>query len=100
MLSACGTGVGAVTAGEGVFGLSRAFRTAGAGTTVMSLWPVDDEATRRFMQALYRVRFVDGRTTDEAVHAASLQILRERRARGRSDHPFYWAPFVASGDWR
>jgi len=52
------------------------------------------------MQALYRVRFVDGRTTDEAVHAASLQILRERRARGRSDHPFYWAPFVASGDWR
>lgn len=100
VLSACGTGVGAITAGEGVFGLSRAFRTAGAGTTVMSLWPVDDEATRRFMQALYRARFLDGRTTDESVHAASLQILRERRARGRSDHPFYWAPFVASGAWR
>jgi CHAT domain-containing protein/tetratricopeptide (TPR) repeat protein len=100
VLSACGTGVGAVTAGEGVLGLARAFRTAGAGTTVMSLWPVDDEATRRFMQALYRARFVDGRSTDEAVHAASLEVLRERRARGRSDRPFYWAPFVASGAWR
>jgi CHAT domain-containing protein len=100
VLSACGTGVGAVTAGEGVLGLARAFRTAGAGATVMSLWPVEDEATRRFMQALYRARFVQGMSTDEAVHAASLQVLRERRARGRSDRPFYWAPFVASGAWR
>jgi CHAT domain-containing protein/tetratricopeptide (TPR) repeat protein len=100
VLSACGTGVGAITAGEGVFGLSRAFRTAGAGTTVMSLWPVDDEATRAWMRALYRARFAQGKTTDEAVQAASLAVLRERRARGRSDLPFYWAPFVASGAWR
>jgi CHAT domain-containing protein/tetratricopeptide (TPR) repeat protein len=97
VLSACGTGVGEITAGEGVLGLSRAFRVAGAGTTIMSLWAVDDEATRRWMGALYRNRFQEGRATDEAVRAASLESLRERRSRGRSTHPFYWAGFIASG---
>jgi CHAT domain-containing protein/tetratricopeptide (TPR) repeat protein len=99
VLSACGTGVGEIAAGEGVLGLSRAFRVAGAGTTIMSLWAVDDEGTRRWMRALYRSRFEQGKTTDEAVHAASLESLRERRSRGRSTHPFHWAGFIASGSW-
>ena len=99
VLSACGTGVGEIAAGEGVLGLSRAFRVAGAGTTIMSLWAVDDEATRRWMRGLYRSRFEEGKTTDEAVYAASLESLRERRSRGRSTHPFYWAGFIASGSW-
>jgi CHAT domain-containing protein len=36
----------------------------------------------------------------DAVHAASLSLLRDRRVRGQSTHPFYWAGFVAAGDWR
>lgn len=100
VLSACGTGLGQVDASDGVLGLGRAFRVAGVATTIMSLWEVDDESTRRFMRALYRARFLEGRTTDEAVQAATLGALRERRARGRRTDPVYWAAFIASGSWR
>jgi len=100
VLSACDSGLGEVKAGEGVFGLRRAFQMAGARTVIMSLWSVDDTATRRWMRTLYRSRFEKHLTTAEAIHAASAGILRERRASGQSTHPFYWAAFVAAGDWR
>jgi CHAT domain-containing protein len=41
-----------------------------------------------------------GLDTAEAVREASLTVLRQRRAKGLSTHPFYWAGLVASGDWR
>jgi CHAT domain-containing protein len=100
VLSACDTGAGEVRAGEGVFGLRRAFQVAGARTVIMSLWPVDDEAARLWMTALYRQHFGKGKTTADAVHGADLELLRQRRQKGRSTHPFYWAGFVAAGDWR
>jgi len=100
VLSACDTGVGEIKAGEGVFGLRRAFQVAGARTVVMSLWSVDDQATRAWMRALYEGRFQQRLSTADAVHAASLSLLRDRRTRGQSTHPFYWAAFVATGDWR
>jgi CHAT domain-containing protein/tetratricopeptide (TPR) repeat protein len=100
VLSACDTGLGEIKAGEGVFGLRRAFQIAGAHTVIMSLWSVDDQATRAWMRALYEGRFQKGLDTAHAVNAASLAMLRERRARGQSTLPFYWAAFVAAGDWR
>ena len=100
VLSACDTGVGEIKAGEGVFGLRRAFQVAGARTVVMSLWSVEDQATRAWMRALYEGRFQRKLSTADAVHQASLAVLRDRRARGQSTHPFYWAAFVAAGDWR
>jgi CHAT domain-containing protein/tetratricopeptide (TPR) repeat protein len=100
VLSACNTGIGNVRAGEGVFGLRRAFEIAGAGTLIMSLWPVEDEATRQWMRALYAARLHEGRATDDAVRSASLNLLRKRREAGLSTHPHYWASFVAAGDWR
>lgn len=99
VLSACETGVGKVQSGEGILGLRRAFETAGAGTLIMSLWPVEDEATRRWMKALYEAR-LSGRTTAESVREASLSILGARQREGKSTHPFFWGAFVAAGDWR
>lgn len=100
VLSACDTGRGRIRAGEGVLGLQRAFRVAGARTVVMSLWPVRDEDARRWMRALYEARGSRELGTDRAVREASRSVLRRARTEGRSTHPFHWAAFVASGDWR
>jgi CHAT domain-containing protein len=100
VLSGCDTGVGEVKAGEGVLGLQRAFQLAGARALVMSLWPVEDEAARQWMATFYRSRLAVGLDIPESVRKASRRALRQRRARGLSTHPFYWAGFVATGDWR
>lgn len=100
VLSACDTGLGRNQSGEGVLGLRRAFQIAGAGSVIMSLWPVRDDLTRSWMQALYRARLMDGRSTAAAVRDAGRSLLESRRERGASTHPFYWAGFVASGGWR
>jgi CHAT domain-containing protein/tetratricopeptide (TPR) repeat protein len=99
VLSACDTARGPVLAGEGVLGLRRAFAVAGAATTIMSLWPVEDDDARQWMVSLYKHR-LDGTTTAQAVHAAGLDILKSRRARGLDTHPSHWGAFVAAGDWR
>jgi CHAT domain-containing protein len=99
VLSACETGIGPVQAGEGLQGLRRAFETAGAATLIMSLWPVQDEATRSWMVELYRSH-AGGATTSAAARRASLMLLEERRQAGKTTHPFYWGGFVAAGDWR
>jgi CHAT domain-containing protein/tetratricopeptide (TPR) repeat protein len=100
VLSGCDTGAGELMAGEGVFGLRRAFQLAGARTVIMSLWPVEDQATRQWMTTLYRGRFFEKLSTADAVREAGLRMLRQRRAKGLSTHPFHWAAFVAAGDWR
>ena len=99
VLSACDTGLGTITAGEGVLGLRRAFQIAGARTVIMSLWSVEDRATSEWMEALYRARLGRQLDTADAMREASLQLIRARRARGLSTSPFYWAAFVAAGDW-
>lgn len=100
VLSACETGLGVEQAGEGVFGLRRAFRIAGAATVVMSLWPVQDAASADWMAALYRARLVDGLDTVAAIASAQRATLAARRQAGLSGHPYYWAAFVAAGDPR
>jgi CHAT domain-containing protein/tetratricopeptide (TPR) repeat protein len=100
VLSACDTGLGEVKAGEGVFGLRRAFQIAGAHTVIMSLWAVDDQAARLWMRTLYEGRMKRHLSTADAMHEATSKVLRARRAGGQSTHPFYWAGFVAAGDWR
>ncbi len=99
VLSACDTGLGRVQPGESVLGLRRSFEIAGAQTLIMSLWGVDDRSARLWMRGLYEARFRRDRATIDAVRDASLGVLRYLRAQGRSTHPFYWAAFVAVGDW-
>jgi len=100
VLSACETGLGEVTAQEGVLGLRRAFQLAGARTVIMSLWRVDDRATTDFMRILYRARLEDHADTIDAEYAAMRETLASRRRAGAATHPYYWAAFVAAGDWR
>ena len=61
---------------------------------------VEDQATRQWMAALYENRLVKKLATVDAVREASVTMLRQRRAKGISTHPLYWAAFVATGDWR
>ncbi len=99
VLSACETALGKVAAGEGVLGLARSFRIAGADTLILSLWPVSDSATKEWMIELYRARFSRGESTSTSLRTASLTVLEARRRTERSTHPFYWAAFVAMGGW-
>jgi CHAT domain-containing protein len=93
VLSACETGLGEVVRGEGVEGLRRALVLAGAETTVMSLWKVDDAATRDMMIDYYgRLEAGEGRS--EALRQVRLAMLKDP---ARS-HPFYWASFIVAGD--
>ena len=99
VLSACNTGNGELHDGEGVLGLQRAFRVAGAHSVIMTLWPVDDEAARKFMHELYSERLGNHASTADAVWLSARKVLLQRRAAGVSTHPWYWAGFVGSGGW-
>jgi CHAT domain-containing protein len=93
VLSACETGMGEVEAGQGVYGLRRALVLAGVPSQVISLWKVDDEATRDLMIAFY-----DGLRRNESPSAALRKAKLSLLSRPQTAHPFYWAAFIASGD--
>ena len=98
VLSACESGLGDVRAGEGVFGLRRAFLYAGARTVVSSLFEVDDAATLALMRGFYG-RLAKGAGKLEALHAAQVAALEGRRKANKgAAHPFYWAGFTLTGD--
>jgi CHAT domain-containing protein len=115
VLSACETGVGDVSNGEGVYGLRRALVLAGSESQVMSLWQVSDAATRDLMVAYYK-RLMAGEGRTEALRAVQLEMLgvasisqsddrrgltlSQRNKRVNYSHPFFWAAFIQSGDWR
>lgn len=97
VLSACDTALGRAVPGEGVLGLRRAFRVAGARSLLSSLWPVDDTVAGPWMNAFYRAHLGDGLDLPSAAHHAARQVLEARRRRGQDTHPYYWAPFVTEG---
>ena len=94
VLSACETGLGELSAGEGLYGLRRALVLAGAQSQVISLWKVSDDATQELMVAYYE-RLRAGTPRDVALRETQLAFLRSPE----SDHPYYWAAFIGSGDW-
>ena len=89
VLSACQTGQGKATS-EGLYGLQRAFKKAGVGTIVMSLWSVSDKTTSEFMIAFYEclVNPHNAWNKRKAFEEAK-QIIRKKHP-----DPYYWAAFV------
>ncbi|MFK7922843.1 MAG: CHAT domain-containing protein, partial [Bacteroidia bacterium] len=87
VLSACNSGVGQVQNGEGVYGLARAFREAGAQKVLYSLWPVSDEATAELMQLFYHYSDKED-TLEEAFALAQIEL------RKKYPEPTYWGGFL------
>jgi len=96
VLSACGTALGPIESGEGMFGLRRAFQLAGCRSVVTTLSPVRDEATDRMMTHFYGA-YLTGLSPSQSLRRASIEFLQENRRTGRSTHPGTWGAFVASG---
>ncbi|HVG10932.1 MAG TPA: CHAT domain-containing tetratricopeptide repeat protein [Thermoanaerobaculia bacterium] len=95
VLSGCDTGLGRELRGEGLVGLTHGFLHAGASQVVASLWPVRDRAAAELMQRFYRAMLRDGQRPTAALRSAQIEIWKQRTWRD----PYFWAPFVAQGDW-
>jgi CHAT domain-containing protein/Tfp pilus assembly protein PilF len=118
VLSACETGLGETISGEGALGLQRSFQIAGARTVVASLWPVNDKATRTLVECFYKNLWEKKMGKLEALRQTQLWMINNPGShngepRGisivpkdispsasKKSTPYYWAPFVLSGDWR
>ena len=90
VLSACQTGLGDITSGEGVFGLQRGFKNAGAKTIIMSLWKVSDIATQHLMTSFYN-HYLSGMPKEQSFRMAQKE-LREMIGPGQNKPD--WAAFV------
>ena len=95
VLSACETGLGKISEGEGIIGLTRALLYAGTKNIVVSLWSVSDESTTDLM-----INFYDNILNDNSqdnysnsLRKAKLNMINQ----GKFAHPFYWSPFILIG---
>lgn len=88
-LSACETGLGDVTGGDDVIGLTRGFLFAGADSVVTSLWPVSDAETAFLMERFYGALAARGKS------AALREAVLATRA--RHPHPAFWSAFNLTG---
>jgi CHAT domain-containing protein len=94
VLSACETGLGDISAGEGIYGLRRALVMAGSQTQVLSLWKVKNDATTELMKNFYQ-NLQAGKGRHQALREAQLKLLNSPNY----TNPHYWAAFIPSGNW-
>ena len=93
VLSACDTGKGEVDYSEGVYGLTRAFRIAGAKNILMTLWSLDDALAVEFMKDFYAKWLGElGQSPADALHETRLAWIVSEDERKRD--PRYWAPYA------
>lgn len=93
-LSACETGLGKISKGEGVIGLSRALVYAGARSIIVSFWNVADASTSQLMRNFY-TQLLTKNNNDfaAALRASKLKMISEKTYAA----PYYWAPFIILG---
>lgn len=92
VLSACNTGSGKVTHADGVLSMGSAFLSAGSSSVVVSMWKVADKTTATLMEQFYR-NLLSGMPKNKALAEARTQLFLAGKTQ-----PFYWAPFVLSGE--
>lgn len=90
VLSACETGLGEISNGEGVYGLQRAFLVAGAKVLIMSMFKVDDEATQKLILNFYKKWLTTGNLRQSFIDA-------KRELRLQYPEPIYWGAFMMIG---
>jgi CHAT domain-containing protein/tetratricopeptide (TPR) repeat protein len=117
VLSACETGLGEIKNGEGVYGLQRAFKVAGAKSIIMSLWKVSDQATQELMVSFYK-NWLGSEIvgTAKSGHSASGQqavwpkaptagttkraafLKAQKVLKVKYPDPYFWGAFVMVGE--
>ncbi len=95
VLSACNTGYGQNSEGEGIIALSRGFMYSGVPSLVISLWSVEDESTALIMKNFYKY-LKEGLSKDEALRKSKLDYLSVSNHIGSS--PYYWSGFINIGN--
>lgn len=97
VLSACETGLGKVSKGEGIIGLSRSLLYAGTKNIMVSLWKVADESTSELMIDFYNNFLADDPANPyvfmHALHEAKIKMIDGKNF----SHPFFWSPFILIG---
>jgi CHAT domain-containing protein len=100
VLSACETGLGKVSKGEGIIGLTRALLYAGTNNIIVSLWKVADLSTSQLMIDFYdnllqnQSSANDYFINSDALHQAKLKMIETQNF----SHPFFWSPFILIGE--
>jgi CHAT domain-containing protein/Tfp pilus assembly protein PilF len=95
-LSGCETGLSQFTSGDELIGMSRAFFYAGTPSLLASHWTVNDKSTALLMDKFYEGIVTRGMSKAEALKFA----VQKLKAYPEYNHPYFWAPFFLSGDWR
>ena len=93
-LSACQTGLGKISKGEGVIGLSRALVYAGSKNIIVSFWSVADQSTESLMKIFYReVLNSPPQNFSHSLREAKLHLIND----SKYSSPYFWAPFILIG---
>ncbi len=92
VLSSCSSGLGAIDKTEGILGMTKAFYDAGAKSSLVSLWEVNDKFTSKFMAEFYK-QLNEGKDKSTALRVAKINFIKKYSA-----NPYYWASFILSGN--
>jgi CHAT domain-containing protein len=95
VLSACSTGEGDISTGEGVMSLARGFVYAGSPSLVMTLWEVEDRSGIVLMKNFY-LNLLKGMNKPQALRKAKIDFIREMKP--ENTHPFFWSSYVVLGN--
>ena len=93
VLSACETGYGTISRGEGVMSLARTFTSIGVPTSVVSLWKIPSGSTENVLTQFY-VYLTQNKSVETSLRQSKLDYLKTQRL----NSPYYWAGLISVGD--